>query len=105
MHTLLVILAMHGVILGFAFLIAGYITLLMGDESDEAEVKRGYEDARKRGWVEVLRWHSRFRRNFTSASRLASNWKSRPDARKFIYVGLGFLAFAALLGIPLGAYR
>jgi hypothetical protein len=104
-HTLLLIVAIHGLLVGFAFLIAGWSTLLVAESEEEAEVKRGYEEARKRGWFEVMHWYARFHLNFASASRLAANWKARRDARRFIYVGLAFVALAAILGFPLGAYK
>jgi hypothetical protein len=104
-HTLLLILAIHGLLVGFALLFAGWCILLMAEADEEAEVKRGYEEARNRGWFEVLHWYTRFHRNFASPSRLAANWKARQDARRFIYVGLAFVGLAAILGFPLGAYK
>ena len=102
---MLLIVAIHGLLVGFALLFAGWCTLIMAETDEEAEVKRGYDEARKLGWFGVMHWYSRFWRNFTSASRLAANWKARQDARKFIYVGLAFVALAAILGFPLGAYE
>jgi hypothetical protein len=105
MRTFLLILAIHALLFGFGFLIAGWMTLLLAEADEQAEFNKGYQDARRKGWVEGLRYFSRFRSNFSSTRRLSTNWKQRPDARKFIYAGAAFLAAAAMLGIPLGAYN
>ncbi len=105
MHTLLFILAIHALLLGFGFSFAGWLTLIAASENEEAQIKNSYERARPRGWLGTWLWYGQFRRNFTSVARMTTNWADRPDARKYIYAGLALLALAALLGFPLGAYK
>ena len=105
MRTFLIIVAIHALLFGFGLLIAGWMTLLMAEAEEEAEFNKGYREARQKGWLEGMRYYSRFRSNFTSSRRLSENWAQRPDARKYIYAGAAFLAVAAVLGMPLGAYK
>jgi hypothetical protein len=105
MKTLLLIIAIHALLLGFAFLIEGWASLLGVEPEEEAQIKKDYERARQNGWFEAWLSYCRYRSNFGSVQRLSAHWAERPDARKFIYVGTAFMGVAALLGIPLGTYR
>ncbi len=105
MRTFLLILAIHALLFGFGFLFAGWMTLILAEAGEEAELKKGYQAARRTGWVEAWRYYSRFRNNFMSTQRISANWAQRPDARRYIYAGAAFLTVAAVLGIPLGAYK
>jgi len=105
MRTFLLIVAIHALLLGFGLLIAGWMTLLMAEADEQAEFKKGYQDARRKSWLDAWRYYSRFRSQFTSTQRISAHWAQRPEARKYIYSGAAFLAAAALLGVPLGAYK
>jgi len=105
MHTLLLILAIHGLLFGFGFLLAGFCNLIASEEAERAQFKKDYEEARRKGFMEAWICERQFRRDFVGSERLGKNWTQRPDARKYIYVGLASLAFAAVIGIPLGAYN
>jgi len=102
-RTFLLIIEIHTLIFGFGFLIAGLCILLTASEKEEAQIESGRR-AKAKGWFEVWRWYWRFRREFTSSSRIVSNLASRPDARKCLCVGMACLAVGAMLGFPLGAY-
>jgi hypothetical protein len=105
MHTFLLLVAIHALILGSACLIAGWCTLIGADAQEIAETKQRFERARQQGWFATWQCYAQYRHDFGSVSRIASHWMRRPDARKFIYVGAAFLAFAAVVGFPLGVYR
>lgn len=104
-HMLLLILAIHALLLGFGFSFAGYCTLLVTNEAEEAEIKEASERARQQGWIQRLLLARRIRYSLTRFSRISSNWTQRSDARKYLYLGLAFLVLAAVLGLPLGAYN
>src|SRR3954466_436321 len=105
MLTFLLIIAIHALLLGFGFLFAGWMSLLIAEEDEQTEFNKGYKEARRQGWLEGWRYYSRFRSNLTSTHRISAHWTERPDARKYIYAGVALLLFAAVLGIPLGAYK
>ena len=105
MHTFLLLAVIHGLLLGFAFLLAGWCTLIGADAQEVAETKQRFEQARQEGWFATWQCYARYRHDFGSVPRIASHWMDRPDARRFIYFGVAFLALAAVAGLPLGAYR
>ena len=105
MHLILLLVAIHALIFAFAFLLVGYTTLVGADAQETAASNEQFKRARQQGWWAELQAIGKYRRDFSSVSRLASHWADRPDARKFIYLGVAFLAIAALLGFPLGAYQ
>ena len=105
MHTLLLIIAIHALLFGFAFSFAGWCTLIAASDAEEAEFKESYQLARRQGWFKAWLCYRQFRRNFASFPRLAGNWTNRTDARKLVFAGLACLAIAAILGFPLGAYK
>jgi len=82
MRTFLLILAIHALLFGFGFLIAGWMTLLMAEAEEEAEFNKEYREARRKSWLEGMRYFSRFRSSFTSTQRISAHWAQRPDARK-----------------------
>jgi hypothetical protein len=105
MHTVLLIIAIHALLFGFAFSIAGWCTLIAASDAEEAEFNQSYQLARRQSWLQAWLCYRRFRRNFASYRRMMANWANRADARKLVYAGLAFLAIAAVLGFPLGAYK
>jgi hypothetical protein len=105
MHTFLLIVAVHAVVLGFGFSFAGCLTLLVASDAEEAAFKESYQLASQRGWFNAWLCRRRFRRDLTSFSRMMANWTNRPEARKLLCAGLAFLAIAAILGLPLGAFK
>lgn len=105
MHTLLLIVAIHALLFGFAFSFAGYVTLIAASDAEEIEFKQAYQLARQQGWLKAWLYYRRFRHNFGSLPRMISNWSTRADARKLLYAGLAFMAIAAIPGFPLGVYK
>lgn len=105
MHAFLLIVAIHALLLGFGFLFAGWMTLLGVEADEEARIKKDYEKARQKGRLAAWLWYDRYRRSFAGVQRISAHWTERPDARKYIYAGVAFLTVAAVLGIPLGAYK
>jgi hypothetical protein len=106
MHTVWLIIAIQATVLGFAFLLAGFMNLVAPSEG-EIEASRGAcEAARQKG-----RWHGFFysltevgRYRFRGLSLFIAHWPERPQSRKLIYVGVAFLVVAAAVGYSLGAF-
>jgi hypothetical protein len=105
MRTFLLIVALHGLILGFALLMAGWATLMRADDEEEAQIKKDCEEARRKGWLEEWAWYNRYRREFGGTDRISKNWSKRPDARKLLYFGAGSLAIAGLFRLAMEAFN
>jgi hypothetical protein len=104
MHTILVLLGIHAVLLGFAFAFAGWMSLISPDENESLELRAGVQSARQKSWLQAQLYVLRWQRQFGSASRIIDNWQKRSLARRLIYVGAGFLAIAAAVGFDLGVF-
>ena len=106
MDTVLTIIGIHAVLLGFACFIAGFGSLAAPSQSEIDASRRAYEVEREKSW-----WHG-----FTFAlgqaasarnrglSLSVSHWPDRPEARKFMYAASGFIAVAALIGYHFGIF-
>lgn len=105
MHTLFVIVGIHAVLLGFAFALAGYMSLVSPDEHELSEFRAQIQAVtQKKGWLQAQMYAWRWQRHFRSLSHTISNWQQRPQARRLLYIGAGFLAIAAAVGYTLGAF-
>ena len=104
MHILLMTIAVLSMVSGFGFLIAGLGTLSGADEREIAELKQRSEIARQKGWFEALSFSWQWYWQFSSLSQLVAHWAQRPQARKLIYVGCGFLIAAASMGYFRGIF-
>lgn len=105
MHLILVLALVHAVIFAFAFLLIGYTILTGWDAQELAALKDESLRAREQGWLSQWEVIAKHLQQFRSVSRLSAHWADRPDARKYIYIGLVFLVVAVMLGFPLGAYQ
>ena|SRR6476661_4275055 len=105
MRIFLIIVGVHAVLLGIVLLLAGYFTLLTPEADEEAQSKKDYENARRKGWLEAWRWDNRYRRDLTSLPRLSAHWSQRPDARKYAYSGAALFAIGVAIFISLGPYK
>ena len=105
MHTLLVLLGIHAVLLGFAFVFAGWMSLISPDENETSELREGVQSARQKSWLQAQLYVLRWQRKFGSASRILGNWQERSSTRRLVYVGAGFLAIAAAFGYDLRVFR
>ena len=103
MHTLLALIGIHAVLLGFAFAFAGWMSLI-SDENESSELREGVQCARQKSWLQAQLYVLRWQRQFGSTSRVIGNWQERSLARRLIYVGAGFLAIAAAVGYDLGVF-
>lgn len=105
MRIFLVIVGVHALLLGFVLLLAGWGALLTPEADEEAQAKKDYENARRKGWLEAWLWDNRYRRDLTSFRRLSAHWSQRPDARKYVYAGAALLAIGVVIFISLGPYK
>jgi hypothetical protein len=104
MHTLVVLLGIHALLLGFAFAFAGWMSLISPDENESSELRAGVQSARQKSWLQGQLYVLRWQQQFGSTSRIVANWQARPLARRLIYVGAGFLGVAAAVGSGLGVF-
>ena len=106
MHTFWVISFSFSAIFAFAFLVAGWVTLIQSDEDEEAKIHRDLDVARKQGWIHRELRALRFMRHeaFT-LQRLIEHWRSRRDTRRLLGLGTLFLALAVITGYFTGAFR
>ena len=98
MRTFLFIVVIHAVLLGGGFLIAGWMSLLMAEADEEAKFNEEYRAARRKSWLEGMRYFSQFRSNFTSTGRISANWTQRADARMYVYAGAALIALSVIIG-------
>lgn len=106
METLLMIVGLHAVLLGFACFVAGLGLLAAPRESEIQAERRAYEIEHDKSW-----WHgfvfavgqaaSVRRRSLASA---VSHWPDRPEARKFMYAAAALIVIAALIGHHFGVF-
>ena len=100
MNTLLIIIGIHAVLLGFAFLFAGFLSIGIPSEAEEETRRTAYEAERSRSW-----WHglvfalgeaaSARHRGYSLA---VSHLCDRPHSRQLIYTGAVCLVIAAAIG-------
>src|SRR5258707_9925763 len=106
MHTFWVISFSFSAIFAFAFLVAGWVTLIQLDDGEEAKIRRELADAGKRGWIQrELRALRFMRHEALTLERLVEHWRNRRDTRKLIGFGTLFLTLAAITGYISGAIR
>jgi hypothetical protein len=99
-NTLLIIIGIHAVLLGFAFLFAGFMSLVPLSEAEEEVRRRSYEAARGKSW-----WHGlafalgeAASARYRGFSLAITHWPDRPHSRQLVYTGVLCLAVAAIIG-------
>lgn len=85
MNTFAILVACFAGILAYAFLFAGIVGLQALDEKERAELDHGVAHRGFRGVMERQILESR---EATRWSRLAENWRQRPEVRRLIWFGL-----------------
>ena len=98
MNTLALIITCIAGAFAFAFLLAGYVALLSQDQSEIDDFQRRYSELTSRGiagYFKRLRW---VRREALPISQIVSRWRTRPEVRRLIWVGLLALAVALISG-------
>ncbi len=103
MHTLWLIIGIQATVLGCTLLFAGFVT---PSEAEIEATRRSCDAERQKG-----RWHGFFNSlsqvgsyRFRGLSFAISHWPERPQSRKFVYLGVAFLAVAAAVGFALGVF-
>lgn len=106
MHAFWVISFSFSAIFAFAFLVAGWVTLIQFDEDEEAKIHRELADARKQGWIQrELRALRFMRHEAITWERLVEHWRNRRDTRRLIGLGTLFLTLAVITGYFTGAFH
>jgi len=76
MHTLVVLLGIHALLLGFAFAFAGWMSLISPDENESSELRAGVQSARQKSWLQGQLYVLRWQQQFGSTSRIVANWQA-----------------------------
>ena|ERR1043165_1542917 len=107
MHTLLVIVGIHCVLFGFAFLIAGWSQLASPDKRDIEDRTLEWQVAKEQGWRGIigLTMETFARGRWPRDDLLRRNWNNQPSAKKFLFAGGLFLLLAAITGYFLGVFN
>jgi len=82
----------------FAFLTAGYVALLSQEQSEVADFRRRYEQLSFRGVLAPFQRWMWLRREALPISRVIGHWRTRPEVRRLIWLGLLFFAVALISG-------
>jgi hypothetical protein len=84
MHTAAIIIVCFGAVFTAGFLLAGFAALLTPDDDELKRFKQELAAAKQKGiWEEYLA----MRRGALPFSHLPPHWRSRPDARRSIWIG------------------
>jgi hypothetical protein len=97
MHTALVIIVSLAAVPAAGFLLAGYAALLSLDESELKAFREEMANAKKKGGLNSyfpVRRPIRF-------SDIPKHWRTRPDARRAIWIGLFFGLITLIAGLLL----
>jgi hypothetical protein len=98
MHKILVLLGIHGVLLGFAFALAGWMSLIAPDESESSELRTEAQSARQKSWLQAQLYALRWQRQFVPHHALSAIGMS---ARWLVASSISALDFSPLL-LPSG---
>jgi hypothetical protein len=106
MNTLLMIIAIHALLVGFGLVLGGIMAIAAPSNQEIAAMRAAYEAERAKGW-----WRGQifgFRQAMSARARwfemLAIHWPERPQGRKLVYVGAFCLAIAAAIGYHFGVF-
>jgi hypothetical protein len=92
MHIAAVITVCLAGTVGGGFVMAALITLLLHDDAEAREFQKEYAEASRRGPWHAYMMHWRVFR----VSWIISHWKTRPEARIAVWVGLVASAIAVV---------
>jgi hypothetical protein len=98
MRMIAVMFTCFATILAFGFLLSGYVAVLQLDDAETDKLQRGLDKLPRLGFSAMLHRHLWLRRNVLPLSSIAAHWRTRPEARKLVWFGLGFLLVALALG-------
>jgi hypothetical protein len=106
MHTLFVVIAVSTAAFGFAFLLAGVLSLGVLSQAELKEAHGAYDRARARGFWRghVDSWKQLPQNMAATASLLAAHWAERPQSRRLVIGGAYCLGAAVVCGFFLSAF-
>ncbi len=76
---------------------AGYLALLSPDQSEIDDLKRRLERVQYRGLLAPIRRLQWIRRDTLPVSQIIIHWRTRPEVRRLIWLGLLFSAITFIL--------
>jgi len=99
MNGLLLVVTSIAGMLAFAFFLLAFMSLRAIDAAERAEIN---EAARRvfpgDGFLAQLKRRGYIQGEIGSASRKGDHWRARPQIRKFLSLGAGFLLIAVICG-------
>ena len=98
MSTFALIFTCFAGLFAFGFLFAGYAALLSLDQSETEDFHRRAEQHRTPGFFGAIHHYFWLRREALPVSRIITHWQTRPDVRRYIWLGIGFLITAIISG-------
>lgn len=100
MDTFLTIVGIHAVLIGFALLFGGFLTLVAPSQQETEAIRREYERERAKSWGKgfVFSLGQAGSARGRVLSQAVSHWSERPQSRRLIYFGLACLGIAAAVG-------
>ena len=106
MRTFLINVGVHALLIGFAFITAGFMSLAVPSEPEIEANRQKDEQERKKGFWSYLsfclgQYGSAESRGFSST---VSHWSERPEGRRMIYAGIGCLLIAIAIGYYFGVF-
>ncbi len=102
MNTVLIIVAIHAVLIGFGLVFGGVMALAEPTDEELELTREAFEKERQKSrWRAYYLYSSKYR--YRGFSLAIAHWPHRPECRRLIYGGVVCLAVAAVIGYHLGA--
>jgi hypothetical protein len=98
MSTFALVFTCFAGMFAFGFLIAGYVALLSLDQSEIEDLHRRGEQHRTPGFLGAVKHYFWLRREHLLLSRIITHWRTRPNVRRYIWLGLAFLIASVISG-------
>jgi hypothetical protein len=98
MSTFALIFTCFAGMLAFGFLFAGFAALVSLDQSEMEDLHRRSAPHRSPGFLDSVENYFRLRREVLPPSRIITHWRTRPDVRRYVWLGLGLAAAAVVAG-------
>ena len=100
------IVGINAMLLAFAFLFAGIMSLASQSTAELDAQRKAYEEARAKSWLHALIFSLGQAASAKNRSWLLaiSHWPERPHCRQLVYTGTACLLVAAAIGHHFGVF-
>ena len=106
MKIILIIIGIHAMLVGFALLLAGIMSLAVPSATQVNASRQQFEAERQKGfWRYTAFCINQIKTARTRGILFAiSNWPEQPKSRRMIYIGVSCLVVATAIGYHLGIF-